>query len=90
MPIEIMHIMCYYITTVSETRAEYITEVKHMSESTVQTKPREQDRSTGTYNADRLYNSLSDSDKALITAMLNTAFVLLKSVQSVGEKQSAG
>lgn len=59
-----------------------------MSENTVQT--REQDRSTGTYNADRLYNSLSDSDKALITAMLNTAFVLLRGVQSVGEKQRAG
>lgn len=34
-------------------------------------------------NADKLYNSLSDSDKALITAMLNTAFVLLRSVQQV-------
>ncbi len=39
--------------------------------------------STSVNNADRLYNSLSDSNKALITAMLNTAFVLLKSVQSV-------
>ena len=34
-------------------------------------------------NADKLYNSLSDSDKALITAMLNTAFVLLRGVQQV-------
>ena len=33
--------------------------------------------STSVNNADRLYNSLSDSNKALITAMLNTAFVLL-------------
>lgn len=39
--------------------------------------------STSLSNADKLYNSLSDSDKALITAMLNTAFVLLRSIQQV-------
>ena len=39
--------------------------------------------STSLSNADMLYNSLSDSDKALITAMLNTVFVLLRSVQQV-------
>ena len=43
--------------------------------------------STSINNADRLYNSLSDSNKMLMTAMLNTAFVLLRSVQQMQTSQ---
>lgn len=56
-----------------------------MSE-TVQT--REQGRSTDTYNADRLYNSLSESDKTLINSLLNIAFALLQGVQNAAEKRT--
>lgn len=47
------------------------------------TKVREPVNSTSTTNANKLYNTLSESDKALITAMLNTAFVLFRGVQQV-------
>ena len=47
------------------------------------THTREPVNSTSVSNADRLFNNLSESDKALIEAMMNTAFVLLKSVQRV-------
>lgn len=43
--------------------------------------------STSINNADRLYNSLSDSNKVLMIAMLNTAFVLLRSVQQMQTSQ---
>lgn len=56
-----------------------------MSE-TVQT--REQGRSTDTYNADRLYNNLSESDKTLINSLLNIAFALLQGVQNAAEKRT--
>lgn len=51
-----------------------------MSENT---KVRELSNSTNISNANKLYSTLSESDKALITAMLNTAFVLFKGVQQV-------
>lgn len=56
-----------------------------MSE-TVQT--RKQGRSTDTYNADRLYNNLSESDKTLINSLLNIAFALLQGVQNATEKRT--
>lgn len=48
------------------------------------TQTREPVNSTSISNADKLFNNLSDSDKALIEAMMNTVFVLLRSVQKVG------
>ena len=43
---------------------------------------------TSTNNAVRLYNNLSDSDKYLITALLNTTLALLQSVQQVQMKKN--
>lgn len=49
---------------------------------------REPINSTSTSNADRVYNSLSESDKELITALLNTALALFKGVQQLQEKSA--
>ena len=46
---------------------------------------REPKNSTSTANANELYNSLSESNKAMILAMLNMMVALLEGVKQVQE-----
>lgn len=44
-------------------------------------KSKEYSRSTDTSNASKIYDNLSDSNKLLIAAMMNTMLVLLQNMQ---------
>lgn len=44
-------------------------------------------RSTSPENFERLYSTLTESEKALITAYMNTTFALLKNMQDMMERK---
>ena len=44
-------------------------------------------RSTTPENFERLYSALTESEKALITAYMNTTFALLKNMQDMLERK---
>lgn len=51
------------------------------------TETHENIRSTSPENFEKLYASLSESDKALITAYMSMTFALLRSMQQIKDSQ---
>ena len=47
-------------------------------------------RSTSPENFERLYSSLSETEKALISAYMNTTFALLKNMQDMLDRKKKG